>query len=300
MNVHHLELFFYVAKYEGITAAVRKMPYGIQQPAVSGQILQLENSLGVKLFNRRPFALTSAGEELYDHIYPFFSKIGTVESQLKGEERNTLRVAASAMVLKTHLPIVLGVMKRENPDLKLQLKHVSPAELLRSVQEELVDLAITVVAGDLVDPIKLDVLLDLPLVLLVPKDYEEKNFEDILQVDAYEKGMEIKYPLVAMEEDEIIMKAFQRFVSKKEVVWNSSVQVSALDVIQEYVIQGFGVGLSLKVPGRKFSDKVRAIPLPGCDDLKLGVIYQGKLKPIGQDFVKHAKEAATALIDATS
>ena len=47
MNVHHLELFYYVAKHEGITAAVRKMPYGIQQPAVSGQILQLERDLGV-------------------------------------------------------------------------------------------------------------------------------------------------------------------------------------------------------------------------------------------------------------
>ena len=41
-NLHHLELFYYVAKYGGITPAVRKMPYGIQQPAVSGQMLQLE------------------------------------------------------------------------------------------------------------------------------------------------------------------------------------------------------------------------------------------------------------------
>jgi len=38
MNIHHLELFYYVAKHGGIAAAVRKMPYGIQQPAVSGQI----------------------------------------------------------------------------------------------------------------------------------------------------------------------------------------------------------------------------------------------------------------------
>ena len=56
-DVHHLELFYYVAKHQGITAAVRKMPYGIQQPAVSGQLLQLEKHLGVKLFHRRPFSL---------------------------------------------------------------------------------------------------------------------------------------------------------------------------------------------------------------------------------------------------
>ena len=96
MNVHHLELFYYVAKFEGITEAVRKMPYGIQQPAVSGQILQLEKFLEVKLFHRRPFALTPAGEELYDFIYPFFSRLDQITDQLRGEENHHLRLAASA------------------------------------------------------------------------------------------------------------------------------------------------------------------------------------------------------------
>ena len=47
MNVHYLELFYYVAKHGGISAAVRKIPYGIQQPAVSGQMTKLEQELGV-------------------------------------------------------------------------------------------------------------------------------------------------------------------------------------------------------------------------------------------------------------
>ena len=42
MNIHHLELFYYVAKHGGIMEAVRQIPYGIQQPAVSSQIAQLE------------------------------------------------------------------------------------------------------------------------------------------------------------------------------------------------------------------------------------------------------------------
>jgi DNA-binding transcriptional LysR family regulator len=45
MNIHHLELFYYVAKHGGIAPAVRKMPYGIQQPAVSRQITRLEEAL---------------------------------------------------------------------------------------------------------------------------------------------------------------------------------------------------------------------------------------------------------------
>src|SRR2546421_12688001 len=58
MNIHHLELFYFVAKHGGIAAAVRSIPYGMQQPAVSGQIAKLEESLGTKLFQRRPFALS--------------------------------------------------------------------------------------------------------------------------------------------------------------------------------------------------------------------------------------------------
>ncbi len=55
MNVHHLELFYYVARHGGITEAVRNIPYCIRQPAVSGQVAQLEEYLGVTLFQRRPF-----------------------------------------------------------------------------------------------------------------------------------------------------------------------------------------------------------------------------------------------------
>jgi len=40
MNIHHLELFYYVAKYCGIAAAVHNMPYGIHD------FSRLQHSLG--------------------------------------------------------------------------------------------------------------------------------------------------------------------------------------------------------------------------------------------------------------
>src|SRR5512140_1404162 len=75
MNIHHLELFYYVARHGGISEAVRHMPYGIQQPAVSDQVIQLEESLGAALFHRRPFSLTPAGSELFESIKPFFDNL---------------------------------------------------------------------------------------------------------------------------------------------------------------------------------------------------------------------------------
>ena len=54
MNIHHLELFYYVARHGGISEAVRNIPYGIQQPAVSGQVAQLEEYLGSPCFKGGP------------------------------------------------------------------------------------------------------------------------------------------------------------------------------------------------------------------------------------------------------
>ena len=85
LNIHHLELFYFVARHGGISEAVRNMPYGIQQPAVSAQILNLEDHLGVTLFHRRPFALTPPGERVYQFIRPFFDGLDTLESGLRGD-----------------------------------------------------------------------------------------------------------------------------------------------------------------------------------------------------------------------
>src|ERR1700733_12206580 len=99
MNIHHLELFYYVARHGGISEAVRNIPYGIQQPAVSGQIAQLEEFLGTTLFHRRPCSLTPAGEKLYRFIEPFFTGVDGMASELQGGTTHTIRIGSSDVVL---------------------------------------------------------------------------------------------------------------------------------------------------------------------------------------------------------
>src|SRR5882757_233908 len=104
MNIHHLELFYYVARHGGISRAVRNMPYGIQQPAVSSQILLLEQDLGTKLFERSPFKLTPAGEQLFEFVHPFFDNIDAVAGRLRKQSTPLLRIGASELVLRDYLP----------------------------------------------------------------------------------------------------------------------------------------------------------------------------------------------------
>ena len=52
VNLHHLELFYYTAKAKGISNAVKIIPYGIRQPAISQQLMKLEEEAGTRLFER--------------------------------------------------------------------------------------------------------------------------------------------------------------------------------------------------------------------------------------------------------
>lgn len=295
MNIHHLELFYYVAKYEGITAAVRKMPFGIQQPAVSGQILQLERDLGVKLFNRRPFALTPAGEELYDFVYPFFSRVPEIESRLRGEEAMHLRIAASASYLRNHLPDLLAEMRKEEPALRLTLREVTPNRIHGLLTGQQVDLAITGLYGRVGEGLQAVELTKLPLVLLVPESWPVRRFSDLLVDDPNSTGKISKYPLVGLPQDETISKIFQDALQERKVNWIPSVETDALDVIEEYAARGFGVGLGVAIPGRKTLPGLRILRLTEFPPFVVGVLYQRDLKPVAQAFLDKAKKLAKAL-----
>lgn len=290
MNVHHLELFYYVARYEGITQAVRKMPYGIQQPAVSGQILQLEKELGLKLFNRRPFALTPPGEDLYEFISPFFSQLPTIGQRLRGEERHHLRLAASAAVLTNHLPNLLEKLRKHYPDLRLTLREISPTDVDSVLATQEVDVAISLLHGKPGPGVHTRELLRLPLVLLAPKDSKIRRLDDLVSDDGV-----IEEPLITLPPNETINLILQGELDKRGFRWQPRVEVNSLELVLNYVRLGYGYGLYLDIPSVPLPETIRKIPLPGFPPLVVGLLFLGKLKPIAIEFANEALAAAKAL-----
>ncbi len=108
LNVHHIELFYYVAKHEGIVAACRQMPYGIQQPAVSAQVASLEKQLGVRLFERSLFRLTPAGKALYEFAAPFSAVWVRWRNLVQGRMAWLVRLAGLTEVMREHVPVLLA------------------------------------------------------------------------------------------------------------------------------------------------------------------------------------------------
>ncbi|MDA7922036.1 LysR family transcriptional regulator [Verrucomicrobiales bacterium] len=292
MNVHHLELFFYVAKHEGITEAVRKMPYGIQQPAVSGQILQLEKDLGVKLFHRRPFALTPAGEELYDFIYPFFSRLGQMGERLRGEESCHLRLVASAAALTHHLPDVLQSLRESFPDLRLTLKEMSNPNIEAALIKQEADVAVAVLHRKTGAGLKTVKLVDLPLAIAAPVTSSATTFREICSGSSGE----LLHPLISLPKSEPVAQIFQQGLTKRELRWAPSMEVNELGLILNYVSRGFGYGVAVDIPGVDWPEGVKKIKLPSdFPPLTIGALHTGDLKPLEEAFIALAKTHATKL-----
>ena len=272
------------------------MPYGIQQPAVSGQILQLEEKLGVKLFNRRPFALTPAGDELYDYIYPFFSRLVDLEEKLRGEEGRHLRLAATGSALRNHLPDVLEALKKIEPKLKLSLREVAPSDVHAQVTSQQVDVAIGVLGGKMSEGLKSEPLLKIPTVLWVPSKSRANSWRDFIEKDPYSKtGYIGSQPLIGLPTNEILQQLFQKELDRLEVNWPVSVEVNSTDVVRDFVGRGFGVGVGIFIPGLQAPKGVKPLPMKGFPPLVIGAMYQGKPKGVVLDFLAIAKNHAKGL-----
>lgn len=281
MNIHHLELFYYVARHGGITEAVRNIPYGIQQPAVSGQVGQLEEYLGVTLFQRRPFMLTPAGEKLYKFIQPFFSSLAQVAGELQGGQVRQIRVGASTVVLRDHLPEFFRTIRKRYPQLKITLREGFQAELERGLQDEELDLAVTLIEKRSAPGIRSTALLELPLALLVESGSPIQSAEELWHRD------KIDEPLICMPDAETMCKHFQQGLRRLGVDWFAGIEVSSIDLIETYVAGGFGVGLSVLVPRSQPRPNIRAIPLPKShfSPVIIGALWRGKASALLQAFL---------------
>jgi len=286
VNVHHLELFYYVAKHGGIMPAVRNIPYGIQQPAVSAQVAQLEEFLGVTLFRRRPFALTPAGEKLYAFVQPFFSNLDQVAGDLQGGQTRFFRIGASTIVLRDHLPQLLTGVRKKFPSLKLLLREGFPAQLETLLLNDAVDLVFTTVERKAPAGLRSLVLLELPLVLLVEKSSGFKSAEELWALD------KITDPLICLPAHETMTKDFQTRLTELGVEWFPSIEASSADLVEGYVASGLGIGLAVSVPGKPLQKNVRPLPLPNFPGALIGALWRGRNTPLVDVFLDMARQRA--------
>ena len=289
MNIHHLELFYYVARHGGIMQAVRNIPYGIQQPAVSGQVARLEEDLGVTLFHRRPFSLTPHGRELYDFIRPFFDNLAPMAEKLRGGMARHLRIAASEIVLRDYLPSILQDLSRPFPQLKVSLREGYHPEVIPWLQQQEIDVSVGLLGGKPPAGISVMPMFKMPLVLLISRRSKLRSARELWERDRIEET------LITVPSNQPICRAFQNGLAKLKVDWFSRIEVSTVEMVQAYVANGYGIGVTVALPASRYHPGVRSLPLDGFESVTFGVLWQGQRTPLLDAFFKSVERAARDL-----
>ncbi len=289
MNVHHLELFYYVAKHGGISAAVRKIPYGIQQPAVSGQMGRLEKELGVRLFERSPFRLTAAGARLFDHIQPFFEGLDAVAAELKEAGGPELRIGGAELVLRDHLPGVMQRLRTKFPKLKFSLRTLGyQSEVENWLRDGYADVILAPVSERAPAGLKQTRFASLPVVLQVHPKSGVKSADELWA------KKEITEPLICLPADTSITQAFLATLKKRGVTWRNLIEASSLDLITRYVANGDGIGLNVLTQPKAKPRGVKLLALEGFTPVTMGARWRGEPTPLVQAAIDEVRGYAQA------
>ncbi len=144
-NLNYYKVFLTAAKTGSISKAAELLY--ISQPAVSKSISNLEDNLGIRIFERtsRGVRLTDEGALLYEHIRSAFDSISHAEDELKRMNElgiGQLRIGASTSLCKYILVDYLKDFITAYPHIKISIDCHPTMHTIDLLEEGKIDLGL--------------------------------------------------------------------------------------------------------------------------------------------------------------
>lgn len=172
-TLRQLEYFVAVAELLSFRKAAERVH--VSQPALSAQIAQLEEQLGVTLFerDRRKVMLTDAGKALLPRARTVLADMQRLVDAAAGHDdplRGVLRLGVIPTVAPYLLPSVLPRLRRAHPQLRLYLREDLTDRLLADLAAGQLDLLLLACEADLGEVETLPLFTD-RFLLALPKGH---------------------------------------------------------------------------------------------------------------------------------
>ncbi len=172
MDLRELKVFVEVVKQGGFSAATKVL--FASQSTVSKAIKQLEDEIGVQLFDRvgRKVKLTIAGDLVYRHALAMLSERENLQNDLAdlhGLKRGRIRLGLSRLGSANLFTNLVVKFRKRYPGIEIELVERGVLSLQQALREGSLDLAIC----RLPVPDDLDWILvhDEPLLALIPNEH---------------------------------------------------------------------------------------------------------------------------------
>lgn len=145
MDIRQLRYFLAVARYGSVTAAAEHL--GRTQQAVSKSLQQLEERLGVRLFDRSsgPARLTGFGELLLEHARTADDALRRFEQEVQRTrhvQSEPLRLGVGPTGASHILPAAIAALSRDMPGMRCEVEGGIVIDLLPKLQRGELDLVV--------------------------------------------------------------------------------------------------------------------------------------------------------------
>ena len=291
MEIRQLKAFLAIAEAKTFTAGARRV--NVTQAAISMQIRQLEDEVGLQLFTRTPrrVIMTEAGEYLLERARKILREHDSALAEiaeLGGVEHGRLRIgSASAMFATQQLPHILQQLRARYPNAELGVISGTSQTLVDKIMHGEVDIAFVSLPVEN-SSIATDLLFSDEIVAIAHPSHHRANERYISAAGlAGEK-------LILGERGGNTRRMIDDFFNAANVRPHVVMELSRQEAINQMVENNLGVGIA----GRKtIADEIREGRLvswliEGAEinwELGLARLRGGYFSPIAKEFVALCK-----------
>jgi DNA-binding transcriptional LysR family regulator len=299
VELRHLRYFVAVAEAENVLRASTQKLH-VSQPSVSRQIRDLEDELGVQLFERtgRAVNLTDAGR--------LFLREARALLERTDEAVRNVRAFAQTGETELHvgyLPVLraqivsptLHAFQQVMPNVHVKLHDWSQEKILTGLRDGQLQLALTVrpPRRDAFYDLRFEELLREQVRLAVPPSHPFAQRRSVSLADAAQQ------PFVGLTREDFpeynayFAAIFASVKKKPQVIEEHDSMTSVISAIEA----GTGVGAYVDALGYSFGSRVKLVRLtPEPRPISFGIVARkGRLSPATEKFWQCAKEAAASI-----
>ncbi len=293
MEIRQLKAFLAIAEAKTFTAGARHV--NITQAAISMQIRQLEESVGLPLFTRTPrrVILTEAGEMLINRARKIIREHSAALAEIAeiaGAEHGRLRIgAASATFATTQLPTILEHLKDKFPNAQITVASGTSSALVDKIMHGEIDVAFVSLPVE-TSNVQTDLLFSDEIVAIASPQHP-------LAKEKYISAAQLAgESLILGETGGNTRRMIDDFFAAANVRPNVVMELSRQEAINKMVENKMGVGMA---GAKRIAKEVREKKLvswliEGAEikwDLGLAKLRGGYFSPIAKEFVELCKDS---------
>ena len=252
INYSQIDVFLTVAAELNFRAAAAKLD--VKPPSITQQLKQLEDELGVTLFNRttRSVSLTQEGQQLYEKCKPARDQLENALEETYSQSNKpsgTLRITLSHIPLRLVMQPILKEFQQACPDIQIEL---SVDDGFVDIISEGFDAGIRLVEAVEKDMVAIPLTPPIHTVIVGSKDYLDKqgrpkNEEELAKHNA------ILYRHIAKKN--IFRWRLQKDGKPFEVHMHGSLMVNDLDFMVQAAVQGMGLAYVFNTESQQLEEQ---------------------------------------------